>query len=575
MIVTISILPNASEGTAVVNGDNTITFTPALTYSGASVFEYTVSDVHGDSDVGTVTITVLADGVTNHIPIATDDAEGTEYETAVLVDVLTNDTGLEDGGIILNLITLPKSSKGTILINGDNTIMFTPFSGYSGVFDFEYTVTDTDGDCDTANVRITVKEEGVTNYVPVAVDDKFYTNVNTTKILDILSNDTGFEDGGISLEIVTDIVVGQITVNDDNTVTYIPQTGYEGSDSFSYMVSDVDGDYDIATVTIEIMSGTLPGVNISPVSGNTSEDGTSATFTVVLNTQPTADVSIDLISNDLTEGTISDNRLTFTPTNWDTNQTITITGVNDYVDDGDITYKILINNAVSTDLVYNGLSISNVDVINVDDDEAGITVISDTNQTSEDGTSTSIKFVLNSQPLADVSTELELDDISEGSLDIFVVLFTPDNWSDTSVVVVTGVDDDEVDGDITYDLSISSTVSTDDKYDGLESNDISIVNIDNDSKELIIPEAFSPGNDGYNDYFHIVNLEHNNKASIRIYNRWGSLVYSDDNYNNKWDGRANVGSGSVGSKLPTGTYYYVLEINGKSKKINGSVFIKR
>ena len=176
--------------------------------------------------------------------------------------------------------------------------------------------------------------------------------------------------------------------------------------------------------------------------------------------------------------------------------------------------------------------------------------------------------------LADVLIELAADDISEGSLEISDVLFTPENWADTVLVIVNGEDDDEVDGNINYQIVLSPAISTDLKYDGLDIDDISLINIDDDSKELIIPEAFSPGNDGFNDYFHIVNLEHYDKASIRIYNRWGSLVYSEDNYKNDWDGRANKG-GAVGSKLPTGTYYYILEINGNSEKKNGYVFIKR
>ena len=142
------------------------------------------------------------------------------------------------------------------------------------------------------------------------------------------------------------------------------------------------------------------------------------------------------------------------------------------------------------------------------------------------------------------------------------------------MVIVTGQDDEELDGDIAYNIIISPAVSADAKYDGFVLDDISFVNIDNDSKELIIPDAFSPGNDGFNDYFEIVNLHHYDKATIRVYNRWGSLVYSNDNYQNNWDGKGNVGS-SVGSELPMGTYYFILEIKDTGAKKNGSVFIKR
>jgi gliding motility-associated-like protein len=169
---------------------------------------------------------------------------------------------------------------------------------------------------------------------------------------------------------------------------------------------------------------------------------------------------------------------------------------------------------------------------------------------------------------------LEPNNISEGILEITDLLFTSENWSDTVIVFVNGVDDDEVDGDISYQIEIFPAESDDSKYNNINLDDISLINVDNDSKTLIIPEAFSPGNDTYNDYFIIVNLQHYDNATIRIYNRWGNLVYSNNDYENDWDGKSNVGS-SLGSELPMGTYFYVLEIEEKEEKISGSIFIKR
>ena len=71
----------------------------------------------------------------------------------------------------------------------------------------------------------------------------------------------------------------------------------------------------------------------------TTEAGGTATFTVVLNSQPTADVTIGTAARATpTEGTVSAASLTFTAGNWNTPQTVTVTGVNDVVDDGDIAY---------------------------------------------------------------------------------------------------------------------------------------------------------------------------------------------------------------------------------------------
>ena len=76
------------------------------------------------------------------------------------------------------------------------------------------------------------------------------------------------------------------------------------------------------------------GFTISSISGNTTEAGGTATFTVRLSSQPTANVTIGVSSSDTTEGTVSPSSLTFTSSNWNANQTVTVTGVNDSLDDG-------------------------------------------------------------------------------------------------------------------------------------------------------------------------------------------------------------------------------------------------
>ena len=104
----------------------------------------------------------------------------------------------------------------------------------------------------------------------------------------------------------------------------------------------------------------------------TTEAGGTATFTVVLNTQPTADVTIALSSSDTDRG---DGRrrpsLTFTAGQLERPQTVTVTGVDDAVDDGNIAYTIVTAPATSADPVYNGLNAADVAVTNTDNDTAG------------------------------------------------------------------------------------------------------------------------------------------------------------------------------------------------------------
>src|SRR6185295_14486284 len=114
---------------------------------------------------------------------------------------------------------------------------------------------------------------------------------------------------------------------------------------------------------------------VSPTSGLvTSEAGGAASFTVVLDSQPTADVVVAVASSNTAEGTLAVTDLTFTSANWNTPQTVTVTGVDDAVDDGNVGYTIMTGAATSADGNYNGINPANVAVTNTDNDTAGITV---------------------------------------------------------------------------------------------------------------------------------------------------------------------------------------------------------
>ena len=127
---------------------------------------------------------------------------------------------------------------------------------------------------------------------------------------------------------------------------------------------------------------TSEGITLGAVSGNTNEDGTTATFSAVLNTAPTSDVVLDIGSSDTGEVTVNPSQLTFTTANWNSTQLITVNGVDDSEVDGDInvTITVAVNDASSDD-DYDGISTSTT-VTNENDDfppvpELIITEVSD------------------------------------------------------------------------------------------------------------------------------------------------------------------------------------------------------
>ena len=116
----------------------------------------------------------------------------------------------------------------------------------------------------------------------------------------------------------------------------------------------------------------IHGITVNPTSGLvTTEAGDTATFSVVLNTQPTTTVMIDLSSDDTGEGTVSPASLTFTTNDWSTAQTVTVTGVDDDIDDGNQSYTIVTAEATSSDQSYSGLNATDVSVTNTDNDITG------------------------------------------------------------------------------------------------------------------------------------------------------------------------------------------------------------
>jgi uncharacterized membrane protein YkoI len=112
-----------------------------------------------------------------------------------------------------------------------------------------------------------------------------------------------------------------------------------------------------------------PGVDVTPTSGlETTQAGGTSRFTVSLNSPPASDVTIPLSSSDKTEGTVSPASLTFTPADWNVPQTVTVTGVNDGIDQGNVAYTIVPGAPTSQDPNYNGLVASDVAVTNIDTD---------------------------------------------------------------------------------------------------------------------------------------------------------------------------------------------------------------
>lgn len=230
----------------------------------------------------------------------------------------------------------------------------------------------------------------------------------------------------------------------------------------------------------------VTAISVSATHLSVAESSTTATFTLSLDSKPTADVTINLNSNNPDEGTVNPSSLTFTPSNWNTAQAVTVTGVDDYVADGDQVFSIVTVAAISTDSNYSGLNANDVSVSNVDDDVAGITVSDISGDTSEAGGTVTAMVELNSEPRADVTIGLSSNNIAEGTISPPSLTFTPSNWNVAQTVTVTGVDDDMIDGNQSFSMVTVPAISTDSQYSLLDADDISVTNTDDDSAGIIV-----------------------------------------------------------------------------------------
>ncbi|TYQ12629.1 UNVERIFIED_ORG: VCBS repeat-containing protein, partial [Zoogloea ramigera] len=295
---------DASHGTVVINPNGSYIYLPAANYNGADSFNYTVTDSKGASNTYTVTVNVTP---VNDAPTASGTAITTAEDT-VKSGSLPAATDI-DG----DTITYGKGSDpahGTVVVNADGTYTYTAAANYNGADSFTYTVSDGNGGSNTYTVAITVSP---VNDAPVAGNDSITTAEDTIKS-GTLPAATDLEGDTFIYSTGTAPAHGRVVVNDDGSYLYIPAANYNGSDSFTYKVTDSHGASNTYTVS----------VNVTPVNDKPVASGTAITTnedTVKTGTLPTAtDVDGDTVTygkgSDPAHGTVvvnADGTYTYTP----------------------------------------------------------------------------------------------------------------------------------------------------------------------------------------------------------------------------------------------------------------------
>lgn len=217
---------------------------------------------------------------TNQAPVAVNDTPTIlEDSGANTIDVLANDND-PDAGDAITIIGITQGTDGTVVItNGGADLTYEPNADFNGVDSFTYTIEDLEGVTDTATVTVTVTN---VNDAPDAVDDTATVVENGGIIyIDVLANDGDVDLDSLTLDAVTQGTNGTVMLEAGN-VSYTPDTGFSGTDSFTYTIIDGNGGSDTATVNV-----TVTNTNDAPVAVDDTatvlEDSNATTIEVLDN----------------------------------------------------------------------------------------------------------------------------------------------------------------------------------------------------------------------------------------------------------------------------------------------------
>ncbi|HGS5547869.1 TPA: tandem-95 repeat protein [Vibrio parahaemolyticus] len=315
--LTFSVSGNSNIQVAIVNGIATIT--PTADWNGSETLTFTATDPSGESVSQPVNFTVapVADIVADKATVVED--------TPTIIKVLGNDT-FEDDGKVVSLDTNNGPANGTVSVNPDGSVTYTPNDNYVGKDTFTYIVT-SGGVSESTTVNVDVTP---VNDAPVAKDDTATTQEDTAVTIDVLPNDTDVDGDKLSIQSAS-VPSDQGTVEIvDGKLVFTPAKNFHGDAEITYTVSDgaLTGQ---ATVKV-----TVNAVNDTPVvESNIADQALAEDFTPYTIDLNTAFSDVDNVDGELTFSVSGNSNIqvaivngiaTITPTaDWNGSETLTFT----------------------------------------------------------------------------------------------------------------------------------------------------------------------------------------------------------------------------------------------------------
>nr|WP_273979778.1 tandem-95 repeat protein [Vibrio parahaemolyticus] len=312
-----SVSGNNSIQISIVSGVATIT--PTADWNGKETITFTVKDSSGESVSQTVDFTVAP-----VVDIEADSADVVE-DTPTIINVLGNDT-FESTDKVVSLDADNGPKNGTVIVNNDGTVTYTPDDNYVGEDTFTYIVT-SGGMSESTTVEVNVTP---VNDAPVAKDDIATTQEDTAVTIDVLPNDTDVDGDKLSIQSATvPEAQGKVEIVDGKLV-FTPAENFNGDAEITYTLTD-GALTDQATVKV-----TVNAVNDTPVvESNIADQALAEDFTPYTIDLNTAFSDVDNVDGELTFSVSGNSNIqvaivngiaTITPTaDWNGSETLTFT----------------------------------------------------------------------------------------------------------------------------------------------------------------------------------------------------------------------------------------------------------
>lgn len=249
--LTVSIVASPAHGNVSVTPSGSIIYTPMNGFVGIDSFYYVICD-NGTPALCDTALVDVAVGVEtdNHAPVAQNDTYQLVQNQSATIDVLDNDADPENNLIHIQTYTQPLN--GTVVLTLDGLLVYTPDVDYNGMDYFTYVVCDNGMPtlCDTAFVTLFV---GDTDLPPLANDDTVLTYLNNSITTPIVANDSDPDNTADELTVTILDNPNNGTFTELNNIwSYTPNTNFVGTDTIVYMLCDLDGKCDTASVFITV-----------------------------------------------------------------------------------------------------------------------------------------------------------------------------------------------------------------------------------------------------------------------------------------------------------------------------------